>query len=212
MGMASLVITSDGKGHIEKLDWQPLLPLTKGATIGKIVEATGRYIDSITTPDPSSPFVASSSTRLVPNIIVIEQQHVSVVTGINLHALEIQAALLARFAERFPTTEVRSVGASARKSKGLGFDTKERATAVGFNLVTMDGPYWTTYAFGLAEQQHTYDAATMALDCIDFRGFDALRIRMQEWAVAKAAAAPASADAKKTPKRRPTRGKKALAV
>lgn len=182
MGMASIVIGEDGVGRIEKLDWQSLFPSGKGITIGSIIEATGRYIDSIMTRDPLDPSFDSGGPRIpAPNIIVIEQQHVSFTHGINMHALEIQASLLSRFSERFPTTTLKSVAASARRSKKLGFDTKERAMTIGAALALPADPYWSRYALGLKDPQHTYDALTMAVDSIDFRGFPEVKSRISEW-------------------------------
>ena len=168
MGMASMVITGDGRTVIEKLDWRPL-QLGGKVTIGTIVKATGDYIAAITTPTPGAPFV-SGAPRLIPSQILIEQQYVA--SGINVHALEIQVALMARFAERFPTCDTRSVWAAARKSstgmKQTKASQKGRASNLGFICASLDSPFWLDYITHLSDSQHTCDAIAMIVDNINF--------------------------------------------
>jgi hypothetical protein len=186
MGMASVVITGDGRTVIEKLDWRPLLRRGASVNATAIVAAVGTYIDIITTPDLKGPFVANSSsagdtsTRMIPNKIVIEQQYAS--EGINVHAIEIQIALMSRFAERFPSALVAIVGASARKCKTAGrHDQKARAEMIGRLFAGLDSAYWNSYLVNLSDPQHTCDAITMILDDIKFQNLPVIRSQVQIW-------------------------------
>lgn len=240
MGMASIVITGQGRTVIERLDWRPLIGKRGTASIGTIVDATGAYLDAIMRPDLESPFVSTSNTVtkvvtpvlapdprvdpralvasavplalaasavpgahaasaanavgpkvgreamsaltvLVPHLVLIEQQYVTEgVGGSNVHALEIQVALMTRFAERCPGTIVRSVGAASRRSGGVE-NQKARADMIGRLFTALDSPYWNTYLISLVDTQHTSDAITMVLDHINYRNLPVIEDQMHKW-------------------------------
>lgn len=181
MGMASIVLTGGGKTVVEKLDWRPLIARRGTANAGLIVDAVGFYISTITTPEPNSPFTGNLvNGMIVPNKVIIEQQYAS--NGINVHALEIQVALMSRLAERFPGTLVTIAGASARKCKSSTKDQqKDRAKAVASMFIGLDSVYWATYFGNLSDPQHVCDATTMILDDINYQNLPGLRAELTKW-------------------------------
>jgi len=147
MGMASFILKD--KPTIERLDWRPLIT-TKPVTSTVIVAATRKYLDTVITGPPDR--------------VLIEQQYAS--NGINVHALEIQVAIMAILSERYPRADIRVVGASARKSSAK--DKKFRAMKIGQVFAYISDENWYKYLMALADPQHTCDAMTMILDTIGY--------------------------------------------